>query len=87
MDINSLTSEELYKLAKKKSLSEMANKRPNVLLESNSSENNKIISLAENYMAEEEAHYEIETQWAYELLMQLVYGEDVFDYINALEEK
>ncbi|CAH9013582.1 conserved hypothetical protein [Vibrio phage 249E41-1] len=57
---------------------------PKVILKCNSGVNTELVSLAESYMQDEEQGRDIDTQWAYELLMKSVYGEDVFDYINSL---
>ena len=83
-NVNELTSEQLYKLAKEKELEENIKVRPKVVLPNNSFSNITLITLAEDYMHEEEAGQEIDTQWAYETLMTVVYGEGVFDYINSL---
>ena len=83
-DFNNLTSAELYKLAKEKELEENTKVRPKVVLPNNSPSNITLIVLAEDYMNEEESGQEIDTQYAYETLMTVVYGEGVFDYINSL---
>ena len=83
-NVNELTSAELYALAKEKELEENTKVRPEVVLPNNSPSNTTLIALAEDYMNEDEAGQEIDTQWAYETLMTVVYGNDVFDYINSL---
>lgn len=84
ININELTSAELYALAKEKELEENKKVRPEVTLPNNSSSNRVLISLAEDYMDDEESGKEIDTQFAYETLMEVVYGKDVLDYINSL---
>jgi len=83
-DFNNLTSAQLYKLAKEKELEENTKVRPKVVLPNNSPSNAVLIALAEDYMNDEEAGQEIDTQYAYEALMEIVYGEDVFEYTNSL---
>ena len=61
-------------------------KRPNVVLKCNSGTKTELVSMAESYMEDEELGREIDSHYAYELLMKVMYGEDVFDYINSLED-
>lgn len=82
MDLKNMTSEQLYKLAKEKELQEKRT-RPEALCKFNNDVANKLIKFAEIYMKKEEEGDEIETQYAYEALMELVYGEKVWDYINS----
>lgn len=62
----------------------------NVVLPSNfdantkSSVNTKLISLAQLYMKELQEGNEVDTQDAFELLMETVYGEGVWKHINNL---
>lgn len=44
----------------------------------------KLVKLAQSYLEDELNERELDTQWAYEQLMQLVYGNDVFDKLNKL---
>jgi hypothetical protein len=93
MKIENLTSKELLELAKKKELEENKAVRPEVVLSSNSYANESFIKLAEDYMNFIEEviftgcdNVVIDTQPAYELLMETVYGEDAFKYLNSLED-
>lgn len=61
------------------------NTNPDIILDSNCAMHIDMISLAERYLEQLQQGYEIDTQCAYELLMEDVYGYDVFDYINSLE--
>ena len=56
-----------------------------IILDSNCAMHINMIRLAEGYLEQEQQGYEIDTQFAYELLMKAVYGYEVFDYINSLE--
>ncbi len=83
MELENLSSEELFTLAKKKLEEEKAIK-PKVILNSNSSVNLAMISVAEGYLQEELDGREIDPQYAYEFIMESVYGIDIFTYINNL---
>ena len=84
MDVSKLSSEELFALAEKKRIEEQLSSRPCVTLCSSSAVNNEMINLAESYMKDIESGREVDTEYAFELLMKLVYGEYVFEYINTL---
>lgn len=84
-NINNMTSQELYALAKQRELEEKP-VRPDIILPNNCSVNIELISLAESYMNDEEDGREVDTQFAYETLMEIVYGRDVFEYINNIGE-
>lgn len=83
MNTNNMTSQELYALAKQRELEEKP-VRPDVILPNNCDSNIELINLAKSYMDDEEAGYEVDTQFAYEALMEIVFGKDVFTYINNL---
>ncbi len=83
MNVENLSSEELFTLAKKK-LAEEETIKPKVILNSNSSVNLAMISLAEVYLTERLEGRELDTQWAYELIMKSVFGNDIFTYIDNL---
>lgn len=44
----------------------------------------KLVELAKSYLEDELQDREIDAQYAYEQLMQLVYGDDVFVKLNRL---
>ncbi|AGB06901.1 hypothetical protein [Vibrio phage XZ1] len=44
----------------------------------------RLTSLAQSYLEDELKDREIDTQWAYEEIMQLVFGQDIFSKINRL---
>lgn len=81
MNVENLSSEELFALAKKK-LAEEESLKPKVILSSNSPVNRAIISLAESYLQEELAGGEVDTHYAYEFMMKSVYGNEIFIYLS-----
>ncbi len=83
MNVENLSSAELFNLAKKK-LEEEESRKPKVLLSSNSPVNLAMISLAEDYLQEKLDGREIDPQYAYEFIMESVFGNDIFTYINNL---
>ena len=83
MNVKNLSSKELFALAKKK-LEEEESLKPKVLLDSNSSVNLAMISLAESYLKDKLDGGEVDTQYAYEFIMESVFGKDIFTYINNL---
>ena len=83
MNINNMTSQQLYALAKQRELEEKP-VRPDIILPNDCDSNIELINLAKSYMDDEEAGYEVDTQFAYEALMEIVFGKDVFQYINNL---
>lgn len=83
MNVENLSSKELFALAKKK-LEEEEYLKPRVILGSNSSVNSGMISLAGSYLQEELAGREVNTHYAYEFIMKSVYGKDIFTYIDNL---
>ncbi|AAQ64283.1 hypothetical protein KVP40.0214 [Vibrio phage KVP40] len=44
----------------------------------------RLVNLAKSYLEDELQDREIDTQYAYEEIMMLVYGKDVFDKLNRL---
>lgn len=58
--------------------------RPPVILPTNSGGAISLVELAESYMMCIESGLEIDTTSSYELIMKLTYGDEIFDYINAL---
>ena len=60
--------------------------RPKVSCSVNSGDVKDLVDLAEQYLKYEENHNEVDPQYAYEALMEFVYGKEVWDYINNLEE-
>ena len=85
-DISEYSSDELYKLAEKKRSEEFLALRPKVIDFKDVTEEDieKLVELAEIFISEEENVLEVETQDAYEALMEFVYGVKVWDYINGL---
>lgn len=83
MNINNMTSQELYTLAKQRELEERL-VRPDIILPNDCDSNIQLISLAESYMDDEEDGREVDTQFAYETLMETVYGRDVWVYIDSV---
>lgn len=83
-NISEYTSEELYKLAEQKREEEYRTLRPEVVCYINSSDTAGLVAVAEEFLKEEENLCEVDTQDAYEALMEFVYGNDVWDYINGL---
>lgn len=61
------------------------NTNPDIILDNNCDLHIGMVRLAERYLEQEQQGYEIDPQFAYELLMEAVYGYGVFDYINSLE--
>lgn len=82
--LENLSLAQLYQLAREKEISENKVSRPKVVLNNNCSENIELIALAESYMDDEEEGREVDTNFAYEALMEVVYGKGIFDYINSL---
>lgn len=85
-DISEYSSDELYKLAEKKRSEEFLALRPKVIDFKDVTEEDieKLVELAEIFISDEENVLEVETQYAYEAIMEFVYGVKVWDYINGL---
>ena len=85
-DISEYSSDELYKLAEEKRNEEFLSLRPRVVEFKNITEKDiqKLIDLAEDFMKENENVLEVDTEYAYEALMEFVYGDKVWDYVNGL---
>ena len=85
-DISEYSSDELYKLAEEKRNEEFLSLRPRVVEFKNITEKDiqNLIDLADSYMKERERSDEIDTHYAYETLMEFVYGDKVWDYVNGL---
>jgi len=84
--IEEYTSEELYKLAENKREQEKIPLRPKVVCSINCSGIQGLVDLAETFLQEGEDVLEIDTRYAYEALMEFVYGDEVWPYINCLED-
>lgn len=81
--LSEYSSEELFELAENKRKEEERLQQPKVQCYINSSETHALVDLAESYLKDETAGDDIDTQYAYEALMEFVYGNDVWDYINT----
>lgn len=82
MKLENLSSGELFTLAKKK-LAEEESLKPKVILSGNSSVNLAMISLAESYLKDIEDGREVDNHYAYEFIMESVYGNEIFTYLDA----
>lgn len=78
-EMNNLANKAKEKYEEEKKLS-----KPKVILESGSYTNDRLISLATNYMIDSEGGREIDSEYGYELVMELVYGKGVWNYLNNL---
>lgn len=83
MKINTMTSKELYALAKQRELEEKP-VCPDIILPNDCDSNIRLINLAKSYLEDEEDGREVDTQFAYETLMETVYGRDVWVYIDSV---
>ena len=84
MKIKELSSKELFALAEEKQKEEALTLRPQVVLPCTTPLNCKLVRLAGDYLEDTEELREIDTEYAYQLLMEVVYGDDVWDYINEI---
>lgn len=83
MNINNMTSQELYALARQRELEEKP-VRPDIILPNDCDSNIRLINLAKSYLEDEEDGREVDTQFAYETLMEIVYGRDVWEYTDGV---
>lgn len=82
--LNNLSSEDLFALAKQKQTEEKLNSRPKAVFTPTTEVEEKLIKWGEDNLKEYEQGVEIDPQYTLEFVMELVFGKDIYDYINTL---
>lgn len=84
--LSDYSSAELFELAENKRKEEERLILPKVKCYINSGSMHALVDMAESYLKDEIVGNEVDTQYAYELLMEHVYGDGIWDYIEGVKE-